>query len=36
MITSFWWGNLKETAYLEDLSVDGRVLKRILRKEDDA
>jgi hypothetical protein len=21
--TKFWWGNLKERAYMEDVSVDG-------------
>jgi len=24
--TGFWWGDLKERNYLEDLDVDGRVL----------
>jgi hypothetical protein len=29
----FWWGNLKERDYLEDLDVDGKIiLKRMLEK----
>jgi hypothetical protein len=24
MHTGFWWGNLKETDYLEDLTTEGR------------
>ena len=35
MRTGFWWGNLKEGYYLEDLSVDWRIiLKWILQKLD--
>jgi hypothetical protein len=31
----FWWGNLRETDYLEDSSVDCRIiLKWIFRKRD--
>jgi hypothetical protein len=26
--TGFWWGNLRERDYLEDLGVDGRVISR--------
>jgi hypothetical protein len=30
-----WWGKLMERAYLEDLSIDGRIiLRRIFRKWD--
>jgi len=25
MHTGFWWGNLREIAYLEDQSIDGRI-----------
>jgi len=24
--TGFWWGNVKERGYLEDTSVDGKVI----------
>jgi hypothetical protein len=26
LLTGFWWGNLKETAHLEDLGVDVSIL----------
>ena len=26
--TGFWWGILRERAYLEDLGVDGRIILR--------
>jgi len=29
-----WWGNLYETDHLDDLGVDGRVLKLMSEKED--
>jgi hypothetical protein len=29
-----WWGNLYETDHLEDLGVDGRVLKLMYEKQD--
>jgi hypothetical protein len=33
----FWWGNLKEREYLEDLGVDGRIiLKMIFNKYEGA
>jgi hypothetical protein len=33
--TRFWWGNLRERAYLEDPGVDGRIILRwIFRKWD--
>jgi len=33
--TGFWWGNLRERIYLEDLGVDGRIiLKWVFRKWD--
>jgi hypothetical protein len=34
MHTGFWWGILRETDYLEDTSVDGRIhvlLRRVFR-----
>jgi len=32
----FWWGNLRENYYLEDLCIDGRkILKQIFNKECD-
>jgi hypothetical protein len=30
--TGFWWGDLREIDYLEDLSVDRTILKRIFNK----
>jgi len=32
--TGFWWGDLMEGGHLEDLGVDGRILKWILKKWD--
>jgi hypothetical protein len=33
--TGFWWGNLRETAHLEDPGKDGRIIFRwIFRKWD--
>jgi len=29
----FWWGNLKERDYLEDLGLDGRVILRWIFKK---
>jgi hypothetical protein len=29
-----WWGDLMERGHLEDLGVDGRILKWILKKWD--
>ena len=35
MYTRFWWENLKERDYFEDLGLDGRIILRwILRKWD--
>jgi hypothetical protein len=35
MHTRFWWGNLRERGYLEDIGIAGRtILKCIFRKED--
>ena len=28
----FWWGDLMERGHLEDLGVDGRILKWIFKK----
>jgi hypothetical protein len=30
----FWWGNVKRKNNLEELDTDGRILKRILKKQD--
>ena len=32
MHTRFWWGNWRERDHLEDLSINGRILKWLLRK----
>jgi len=33
--TEFWWGNLRESDYLEDPGIDGRIILRwLLRKWD--
>jgi hypothetical protein len=33
--TGLWWGNLRESVYLKDPSVDGRIILRwIFRKWD--
>jgi hypothetical protein len=33
MHVAFWWENMKEVGYLEDLGIDGKlVLKFILQK----
>ena len=32
MHIGFWWGNLMERGHLEDLGVDGRILKLIFKK----
>jgi hypothetical protein len=32
--TMFWWGDLGERDYLEELGVDGRILKWIFKKWD--
>jgi hypothetical protein len=32
--TKFWWGNMRERDYLEDLGTDGTIiLKMIFKKE---
>jgi len=30
LCTGFWWGNLRETAYLGDPGVDGRIILRLI------
>jgi hypothetical protein len=35
MHKQFWWTNLKETAQLEDLSVDGRIILNCTSKKQD-
>jgi len=32
--TGFWWGDLRETDNMEELGVDGKILKLIFRKWD--
>jgi len=32
--TVFWWGDLRETDHMEDLEVDGKIIKWIFRKWD--
>jgi hypothetical protein len=32
MYTGIWWGNVKETDYLENLSVDERIILKYIRK----
>jgi len=34
VIAEYWWGNVKERGHLEDVWVDGRILKYILKKQD--
>ena len=34
MYTGFWWEDLGETDYMEDLGVDGKILKWIFKKWD--
>ena len=31
MHTEFWWGNLSEGDHLQDLGIDGNILKWILK-----
>lgn len=33
MHTGFWWGNLSERDYLEDLGIDGRILLKCISKK---
>jgi len=33
--TGFWWVDLRERDHLEDLGLDGRILKWILKKMDE-
>jgi hypothetical protein len=30
--TGFWWENLREREFLKILGIDGRIIKRILKK----
>jgi len=30
LYTGFWWGNLRERAYLGDPGVDGRIILRLI------
>jgi hypothetical protein len=32
--TGFWWGDLREGDHLEDLDVDGRIIKWMFKKCD--
>jgi hypothetical protein len=32
--TGVWWENLRERDHLEDLGVNGRILKLIFKKQD--
>ena len=34
MNTEFWWTNLEKNGHLEDLGIDGRILKWTLNKQD--
>jgi len=34
--TGLWWGNRKERDYFEDLGVEGRILKCILKKKNES
>jgi hypothetical protein len=29
MYTGFWWGNMKERDYFEDLDADGRIILKL-------
>jgi hypothetical protein len=34
MTTDFWWENLKERNFLEELVLDGRIFKQIVKKRE--
>jgi len=36
MYTGFWWGNLREREYLEDLGIGGRIILTLIFKKWDA
>jgi hypothetical protein len=35
VVTSFWWGDLRDRNYFEDLGIDGRIFKWISNKWDE-
>jgi hypothetical protein len=35
MHAGFWWGNLREIDHLQDIGVDGKIIKCIFKKWDE-